>query len=339
MTRIESRAEIGAWGEQLAVDYLTRNGLRVLDRNWRCRYGELDVIAADDTAGAVVFVEVKTRTGDTFGGAGQAVTPTKVRRLRRLAGLWLSQQSTRWSAVRIDVIAMRVGPPTASRDHPRAGRGVMALGRAFSVAMRGVDGEIVEIEADITSGLPGVHLVGLPDTALQESRNRVRAAITNDGFELAAGAADAGVVPGDLAEDGLGVRPGSGNRGAVGARKKGLRPDGENRASGRAGPRRPGAAGQGCAACGAGSAEATAGRPSSCRWTTWPRPAWSTASRYSGRADAACRSGVAGGQAGSRRADRAQPRSPETTLLISPMSWASRRPASPSRWLPPGRIT
>ena len=57
----------------------------------------------------------------------------------------------------------------------------MALGRAFSVAVRGLDGLIVEIEADITSGLPGVHLVGLPDAALQESRDRVRAAITNIG--------------------------------------------------------------------------------------------------------------------------------------------------------------
>ncbi|HME48919.1 YifB family Mg chelatase-like AAA ATPase [Mycobacterium sp.] len=57
----------------------------------------------------------------------------------------------------------------------------MALGRAFSVAVRGVAGEIVEIEADITSGLPGFHLVGLPDAALQESRDRVRAAIVNCG--------------------------------------------------------------------------------------------------------------------------------------------------------------
>ena len=57
----------------------------------------------------------------------------------------------------------------------------MALGRAFSVAVCGLDGKIVEIEADITSGLPGVHLVGLPDAALQESRDRVRAAVTNCG--------------------------------------------------------------------------------------------------------------------------------------------------------------
>ncbi|WP_156689932.1 YifB family Mg chelatase-like AAA ATPase [Mycobacterium sp. Marseille-P9652] len=55
----------------------------------------------------------------------------------------------------------------------------MALGRAYSVAVQGLDGAIVEIEADISSGLPGVHLVGLPDAALQESRDRVRAAVTN----------------------------------------------------------------------------------------------------------------------------------------------------------------
>jgi magnesium chelatase family protein len=55
----------------------------------------------------------------------------------------------------------------------------MTLGRAFSVAVRGLDGQIVEIEAYISSGLPGVTLVGLPDAALQESRDRVRAAITN----------------------------------------------------------------------------------------------------------------------------------------------------------------
>jgi magnesium chelatase family protein len=57
----------------------------------------------------------------------------------------------------------------------------MALGRAFSVAVLGIEGQTVEIEADITSGLPGVHLVGLADAALQESRDRVRAAITNCG--------------------------------------------------------------------------------------------------------------------------------------------------------------
>ena len=100
-----NRAEIGALGEQLAVDHLTSLGLRVLTRNWRCRYGELDVIAAR----TVVFVEVKTRTSDQFGGVAQAVTSNKIRRLRRLAGLWLAAQHGSWAAVRIDVIGVRIG--------------------------------------------------------------------------------------------------------------------------------------------------------------------------------------------------------------------------------------
>ena len=57
----------------------------------------------------------------------------------------------------------------------------MGLARAWSVALRGVEGHVVEVEADIGGGLPGVHLVGLPDTALQESRDRVRAAVVNSG--------------------------------------------------------------------------------------------------------------------------------------------------------------
>lgn len=104
-----TRVQLGALGEALAVDHLTRAGLRVLQRNWRCRYGELDVIACDDATRTVVFVEVKARTGDGYGGLAYAVTERKVRRLRRLAGLWLAGQDARWAALRIDVIRVRIG--------------------------------------------------------------------------------------------------------------------------------------------------------------------------------------------------------------------------------------
>lgn len=107
MTTLTS-TELGAFGEQLAADHLTAQGLQILARNWRCRYGELDVIAADRAGRVVVFVEVKTRTGDGFGGLAYAVTEEKVRRLRRLAGLWLSSQDRHWAAVRIDVIGVRI---------------------------------------------------------------------------------------------------------------------------------------------------------------------------------------------------------------------------------------
>ncbi|MFV0494661.1 YraN family protein [Mycobacterium sp.] len=111
MTGFETltRAQLGALGEELAVVHLIGLGLRVLDRNWRCRYGELDVIACDPATRTVIFVEVKTRTGDGYGGVAQAVTAQKLRRLRRLAGLWLAGQDEGWAAVRIDVIGVRVG--------------------------------------------------------------------------------------------------------------------------------------------------------------------------------------------------------------------------------------
>jgi len=116
-----SRAEIGALGEQLAVEHLTSLGLEVLDRNWRCRYGELDVIAVDRQTRTAVFVEVKTRTKDRFGGVQQAVTPDKVRRLRRLAGLWLVGNGGSWAAVRIDVVGVRIGRrPTPEITHLQA---------------------------------------------------------------------------------------------------------------------------------------------------------------------------------------------------------------------------
>lgn len=181
-----TRVQLGAMGEALAVDYLTSMGLRILNRNWRCRYGELDVIACDAATRTVVFVEVKTRTGDGYGGLAHAVTERKVRRLRPASpGRAVAGRPGRALGCGAHRCDRRASRPQEFRPHPRAhppaGDRLMALGRAFSVAVRGLDGEIVEIEADITSGLPGVHLVGLPDAALQESRDRVRAAVTNCG--------------------------------------------------------------------------------------------------------------------------------------------------------------
>ncbi|WP_163759974.1 YraN family protein [Mycobacterium botniense] len=118
-----TRAQLGALGEQAAVDYLTKLGLRVLTRNWRCRYGELDVIAVDPATRTVVFVEVKTRTGDGFGGLAQAVSQRKVYRLRRLAALWLAGQQQCWAAIRIDVIGVRFGRRRTPEIHHVRGIG------------------------------------------------------------------------------------------------------------------------------------------------------------------------------------------------------------------------
>jgi putative endonuclease len=94
---------LGARGEELAADFLEAAGLRILCRNWRCRYGELDLIARDGPV--VAFVEVKTRSGRGFGLPAEAVTFAKQVRIRRLAGLWLAEQPG-WVDVRFDVVSV-----------------------------------------------------------------------------------------------------------------------------------------------------------------------------------------------------------------------------------------
>ena len=103
-----SRREIGQLGEDLAVRFLEDAGWAVVARNWRCRYGELDVIAVDGVA--LVVVEVKARTGALFSDVAEAVSFEKYKRMRRLAALWLQEQDRRWPVVRFDVIAVQLNP-------------------------------------------------------------------------------------------------------------------------------------------------------------------------------------------------------------------------------------
>ncbi|WP_214413434.1 YraN family protein [Sphaerisporangium fuscum] len=96
--------DLGKHGEQLAVDYLRAAGLKILERNWWCAEGEIDILARDGPV--LVVVEVKTRSGRSHGTAFEAVTPAKLARLRTLAARWLSGQSQWFSSIRIDVVAL-----------------------------------------------------------------------------------------------------------------------------------------------------------------------------------------------------------------------------------------
>lgn len=97
----------GRWGEDFAARHLERLGLVIVERNWRCRTGEIDIIASDD--GTIVFCEVKTRSSEDFGSPLAAVTPRKLRRLRALASEWLRAHDHRARDVRIDVIGILLG--------------------------------------------------------------------------------------------------------------------------------------------------------------------------------------------------------------------------------------
>jgi putative endonuclease len=102
----DHRSLLGSYGERVAVRALTDAGLQVLDRNWRCRAGELDVVARDGDA--LVFCEVKTRTGTGFGHPVEAVTPAKRRRLRLLARAWLAAHEHHARDLRFDVVGVHV---------------------------------------------------------------------------------------------------------------------------------------------------------------------------------------------------------------------------------------
>jgi putative endonuclease len=112
------RNTVGAWGEELAAQHLTGQGMVILDRNWRCELGELDLVARDGSTLAVC--EVKTRRGEAFGTPAEAVTWRKAARLRRLAFRWLDEHPVSPLDVRIDVVGIVVAPGSGPRiEHLR----------------------------------------------------------------------------------------------------------------------------------------------------------------------------------------------------------------------------
>jgi len=102
----DDRHVLGAHGEALAAQWYERRGFVVLARNWRCSFGELDLVVG--RPGLVVFCEVKTRSSTAYGGAVVAVGRGKQRRIRRLAAEWLASNPGH-AEVRFDVAAVDAG--------------------------------------------------------------------------------------------------------------------------------------------------------------------------------------------------------------------------------------
>lgn len=112
------RRRLGEWGETVAARYLARRGYEILARKWRCAAGEIDIVARHD--GMLVFVEVRTRSGDDPGMAAGSITDAKCARLIALASVFLEFHNlpadTPW---RIDVVAIAAGSrgQAASIEH------------------------------------------------------------------------------------------------------------------------------------------------------------------------------------------------------------------------------
>ena len=101
---MKAKDVLGREGEQAAVEYLESLGFRILDRNWHCADGEIDIVAKEQST--FVVCEVKTRSSARYGTPLDAVGYVKRRRLRRLAVLWLHAHGIRFDQIRIDVIGL-----------------------------------------------------------------------------------------------------------------------------------------------------------------------------------------------------------------------------------------
>jgi putative endonuclease len=98
---------LGREGEQLAAEWYLAHGYHVLDRNWRCRDGELDLVLRKNRT--IVFCEVKTRTTNQFGTPAESITYQKRQKLRHLAAKWLDESPVRPRQIRFDVAAILGG--------------------------------------------------------------------------------------------------------------------------------------------------------------------------------------------------------------------------------------
>lgn len=105
---------IGTQGENIAVEYLQKNGYKVLERNFNCRYGEIDIIAYHN--GYYVFVEVKSRNSLAFGLPREAVAPYKRQRLISSARYWLFKTRKTGVPVRFDIVEVVDGAPSVIID-------------------------------------------------------------------------------------------------------------------------------------------------------------------------------------------------------------------------------
>lgn len=96
----------GILGEEVASKFMISNGYRILERNFRCKGGEVDIIARDPEGKSLVFVEVKTRRSLSYGVPQLAVTPFKQRQISKATLTWLSRNRLHDTNARFDVIAI-----------------------------------------------------------------------------------------------------------------------------------------------------------------------------------------------------------------------------------------
>ena len=102
------RQEIGKWGENLACKYLEKNNYKIIERNFLCHQGEIDIIAKDRNQREIIFIEVKTRSNLKYGNPAEAVNKEKQRHIKQAAKYYIYRNSLTSLAIRVDVIEVYI---------------------------------------------------------------------------------------------------------------------------------------------------------------------------------------------------------------------------------------
>ena len=178
---MRAKDALGRYGEDVAARHLAQAGVVVLERNWRCPAGEIDIVGREGGGPGHLRGEDPSRAGlrqSARGGdpgEGRPAAPAG-RDVDRAPGRPPARGPVRRGGRPAGRAGRGAGRAPARGDH-------VSLARTRSVALVGVVGHVVEVEVDMGRGLPGLTLIGLPDTALSESRDRIRAAVLNSGEE------------------------------------------------------------------------------------------------------------------------------------------------------------
>lgn len=109
---------LGRQGEEIAAAYLQQLGYEILARNYRCRYGELDIICKKNSL--IVFVEVKTRRSDLFGSPEEAITKTKIEHIKKTALHYMAEKKTKYRETRFDVVTIMMKSDRPDINHIEA---------------------------------------------------------------------------------------------------------------------------------------------------------------------------------------------------------------------------
>jgi putative endonuclease len=116
--RVRRKDALGRYGEDVAARHLVDDGFEVLERNWRCDQGEIDIVARD--GGVLVICEVKTRSSVRHGSPFEAINERKLHRLERLGLRWMREHGVRPKGMRVDIVSV-LRPPTGRQivEHVR----------------------------------------------------------------------------------------------------------------------------------------------------------------------------------------------------------------------------